>query len=461
MAPAERRVQLARMPEPRLLERGSTAESSLNRVFSLIAFDWDGTALSHRAADAARLGAAMDRLLRAGAWLCVLTGTRFAHVDGALAGHLRGPHVARLLVATNRGSELYGYDASAEPVLLHRRVATPAENAALDRIAEVVASELTHATGLDVGVVRDRLNRRKLDLFPSWSDPPKARIGELVEAVEARLAASGWRGGLGAVVRRVLAVAEACGLPSARVTSDGKHVEVGLTDKADAIDAMFRWTNEPAAGALLVGDEVGTVGGVCGSDARMATARTHGAVFASVGPEPEGRIAIPTDNGRHQLGHDHLGVSRQPPEHGPERIAQPQAPDEDPRGLRFRQPLAGQLAEPFLGMVLSGRHQFDPADPNDPVGVVRQERHRPAVGGHGAVKERRLLHGVWGGCPLLGRVALRGVVCLAFGGPGRSANSSSFFWRGSRLIAASRFSAVLWVKPISSWTTLTGRRLLV
>ncbi|MFN7142834.1 MAG: HAD family hydrolase, partial [Myxococcota bacterium] len=157
------------------------AESVLERVFPLVAFDWDGTAVPTRTADASALGAAMDRLLRAGARLAVLTGTRFSNVDGALAGCIRGPHIARLLVSANRGSELYGYDPSGEPVLLQRRVATAAEESALDSIADGLAAEVSGATGLDVDVVRDRLNRRKIDLFPSWSDPPKERIAELVE----------------------------------------------------------------------------------------------------------------------------------------------------------------------------------------------------------------------------------------------------------------------------------------
>ena len=43
---------------------------------------------------------------------------------------------------------------------------------------------------------RERLNRRKIDLIPEpeWADPPKARIGELLDAVQARLRARGAQG---------------------------------------------------------------------------------------------------------------------------------------------------------------------------------------------------------------------------------------------------------------------------
>ncbi|MDP2307768.1 MAG: glycoside hydrolase family 65 [Pseudomonadota bacterium] len=263
-------------------------DPKLDRVFSTIVFDWDGTAVPDRQAETSRLGAAMDRLLSAGAHLAVITGTRFGHIDQALAGHIRGPHAARLLVSTNRGSELYGYDASGEPLLLARRLGSPDEERALDVAAERIAGGVRSATGLDVIVVRDRLNRRKIDLFPSWSDPPKARLGELVAAVEARLASAGWRGGVAEVVRRALSDGEAAGVPDPRVSSDGKHVEIGLTDKTHAIEMVLAWLAEPPDGLLIVGDEVGTVGGVEGSDARLRTPWTEGALFVSVGPEPAG-----------------------------------------------------------------------------------------------------------------------------------------------------------------------------
>ncbi len=289
-------------PSPAAVEN-----SPLDRIFPLIIFDWDGTAVADRRSDARVLGAAMDRLLRSGAHLAVVTGTRFSHVDGALAGALRGPHVARLLVATNRGSELYGYDASGEPMLLARRLATPAEDEALDVAADRVAEAVRRATGLDVRVIRDRLNRRKIDLFPSWSDPPKARIAELVDAVEARLAGAGWRGGVAEVVRRARVEGVACGLPEPRVTSDGKHVEIGLTDKADAVDAVTAWLGEPAQGVLLVGDEVGAVGGVDGSDAQ-AERRAVGGADVSAGLAPP---VAPTEDPTRRIVEDGLQLVRE------------------------------------------------------------------------------------------------------------------------------------------------------
>ena len=45
--------------------------------------------------------------------------------------------------------------------------------------------------GLEARIVANRLNRRKIDIIPvpEWTDPKKADIGRLLEAVMARLAA--------------------------------------------------------------------------------------------------------------------------------------------------------------------------------------------------------------------------------------------------------------------------------
>ena len=49
------------------------------------------------------------------------------------------------------------------------------------------------AVGVRAEIVSQRLNRRKIDVIPEpeWADPPKARIAELLEAVQARLNACG------------------------------------------------------------------------------------------------------------------------------------------------------------------------------------------------------------------------------------------------------------------------------
>src|SRR5690606_33238291 len=157
---------------------------------------------------------------------------------------------------------------------------------------------LVARTGLDIRVIYDRLNRRKIDLIPlaEWADPPKSEIGALYRAVQSRLVRAGCHGGLAAAFRMAREIARRVGLRDARITSDVKHIEIGLTDKSDSVDWLMHEL-APKHGiapeeVLIGGDEFGDVAGFEGSDARMLTPSARGATFVSVGPEPGG---VPRD----------------------------------------------------------------------------------------------------------------------------------------------------------------------
>jgi trehalose/maltose hydrolase-like predicted phosphorylase len=262
--------------------------TELDRRFEAVVFDWDGTAVPDRGADASGVRSRVERLSAAGMDLVVVSGTHVANVDGQLAARPRGP--GHLLLCLNRGSEAFTVEA-AGPRLLWRREATPAEDEALTAAAQLAVAQFGQR-GLRVELVSARLNRRKLDLIPEpeWADPPKARIGELVEAVEERLRRAGIAG-LDEAVRVGLDAAREAGLAEARVTSDAKHVEIGLTDKSDAARLAFRelWLRGIGPGLVLVaGDELGPLGGVPGSDSLLLLPEAEGLTAVSVGPEPAG-----------------------------------------------------------------------------------------------------------------------------------------------------------------------------
>ncbi|HEY3355747.1 MAG TPA: glycosyl hydrolase family 65 protein [Polyangia bacterium] len=272
----------APFPEP-LLQR-----------FRVIAFDWDGTAVVSRREEGREVRGLIERLLRAGVSIVVITGTSFDHVDRQLSSEIRGHHKRELYVATNRGSEVFGFDAESRPTPLFRRDATPEEEAVLTAVAEAVRDQARARWNLEIGIVYDRLNRRKIDIIPvpEWADPPKSAIGHLLTAVEERLRRAGVPGGIRELFGLTERLAAEMGLPRARITSDVKHIELGLTDKADAITWMMRELVDRRGVArhelLIAGDEFGPIGGFPGSDYKMITPEAEGAVFASVGPEPHG-----------------------------------------------------------------------------------------------------------------------------------------------------------------------------
>ena len=270
-----------------------TAPLSIERRFRLIAFDWDGTAVSDRIEDASVVRGPLQRLLRHGVLAFIVTGTNLHNIDGQISREIDGIEKRNLYLATNRGSEVYGFDDHLNPLLLWKRTATPVEDQLLTEIADAVRGHLMSRTGLDIRVIYDRMNRRKVDLIPvdKWKDPPKSALGELLIAVETRLRAAGLPGGLHEVLQDAENTARIKGLDHARITTDVKHIEIGLTDKADSVHWMIRELAAPRKipprEILVCGDEFGPIAGFPGSDARMLTAG-DGMMYVSVGPEPGG-----------------------------------------------------------------------------------------------------------------------------------------------------------------------------
>ena len=95
---SERAVKRSRLA---LADGSATA---LQHRFEAAVFDWDGTAVSDRQADASELRELFAELLAAGFDLAVITGTNIGNVDGQLALRPQGP--GRIIVACNRGSAI-------------------------------------------------------------------------------------------------------------------------------------------------------------------------------------------------------------------------------------------------------------------------------------------------------------------------------------------------------------------
>ncbi|MPZ15365.1 MAG: hypothetical protein GEU73_13235 [Chloroflexi bacterium] len=271
----------------------SQQDGALGRPFRVIAFDWDGTAVDNRQIDASRVAGLITELLGLGVWVVVVTGTNFRNIEKQLGLHIPPGRRQGLIVCVNRGSEVYGYTEQGRAVRRWLRTATPDEEQALTAIADVVRNEIAVSTGLEIGIVFNRLNRRKIDLIPlpEWADPPKSSIGELQAAVEERLRSRGLDGTIRDVVALTERVAREHGLPDVRVTSDVKHVELGLTDKGDSIAWIKRELLDPLgipwSDVLILGDEFGPIAGLPGSDDRLRSG-VEDAVVVSVGAEPNG-----------------------------------------------------------------------------------------------------------------------------------------------------------------------------
>jgi len=261
-------------------------------LFKIIAFDWDGTAVKNRSVDASVVTETIEGLLKFDVLMVVVTGTNFQNIDRQFSRHIFGPHKQSLFVCANRGSEVFGFDERFRPVLLFRREATEDENRLLDKVAEATKEAIEHQSSATIEIVYDRLNRRKIDLIPEWQNPQKSEIGKLESAVQDRLRKAGFKKGLKGAFGLAVDDAKKLGLTDARITSDVKHIEVGLTDKSDSIrwitTNLTKKRNIPFTDILILGDEFGPMAGFEGSDYRMYTAEEPGISYISVGKEPNG-----------------------------------------------------------------------------------------------------------------------------------------------------------------------------
>jgi trehalose/maltose hydrolase-like predicted phosphorylase len=257
-------------------------------TFEAIVFDWDGTAMPDQRADASAVRATIEGLCAAGVHVVVMSDTSIGILDGQLAARPTGPGWLHLCM--NRGSEIFAVTADG-PALAWRRTSTPEEERALDRAADLAVERLG-ARGIDARVVSRPLNRRAIDLVPEpeSGDPARGGICGLLVAVGRRLGAAGLAG-LAEVVGIATDAAHTAGLGDPRITSDGRHVEIGLTDPSDSARWAAGWLSRRGitGGLILVGgDEFGPIGGVAGSDSLMLVAELARAAAVSVGPEPGG-----------------------------------------------------------------------------------------------------------------------------------------------------------------------------
>ncbi|MBS3909956.1 MAG: hypothetical protein KGZ93_10120 [Actinobacteria bacterium] len=260
--------------------------------FKIIAFDWDGTAVANREVDARPVADILEELMRFGVQIVVITGTNFGNIDRQFSSLISGPHKQNLYVCTDRGSEAHGFDEDSKPVLLYGRKATDKEEALLSKVAEAVKNDIESRSNVAIDIVYKRLNRRKIDLIPEWENPPKSQIGELLEKTEARLAEGGFTGGIKGAFAMTIEYSKELGLDDVRLTTDVKHIEVGLTDKSDSIDwvleELSHKRNVPYTDILVLGDEFGPIAGFEGSDFLTYKQDAEGIDYVSVGKEPNG-----------------------------------------------------------------------------------------------------------------------------------------------------------------------------
>ena len=258
--------------------------SAIDRRFEAMMFDWDGTAVPDRHSDAGDLRALDRGAVRGTGCTSALSPARTSTTStisfGARPG---GP--GRLLLAVNRGSEIYEVDGDG-PHLVHRprshrrrepcarprrgthdRTAFGTRPRGRSRVAAAEPSEDRPDPAARSGRIRRR--HRSTDCSQRWkrgSPPPESPVCPRPSRSRSRRLATR-------------------ASPIRAVTSDAKHVEIGLTDKSDAArDLIARLWREDGIGpslVLIAGDELGTARQDSRGATRSCSSRRRGTRRAS------------------------------------------------------------------------------------------------------------------------------------------------------------------------------------
>ena len=259
-----------RAPHPPSRARPEPSAGARPR-FRLIVFDWDGTAVPSRDADASVVVG-----LSTGSWARApgLRDHRHELPERGAAARPRHHARARPAALRLRQPRLQGVSLrpTAAPPCCCTAGGLPRGGSAASAVADACATHRA-LTGLPIDRRPVRLNRRKIDLIPSPASATRRRaIGELLAATEARLRGAGLRDGVREVLRDDGAPGPGARPRNARVTSDVKHSRSGSptrpNDGAVLHDVAAPLGIEPRD-VLLAGDELGAVAGFEGSDHRM------------------------------------------------------------------------------------------------------------------------------------------------------------------------------------------------
>lgn len=264
----------------------------IEKKYKIIAFDWDGTAVTDRYSDASKQVQVLSSLLDLGIYIIVITGTNVHNVHNQFSSFIRTQNNKNLYLCTNRGSEVFNFRQNLGIVQVYKKQATQEENNLLDKIAVKVKTQIEKSSNAKVNVIFNRLNRRKIDLITQWPDPKKSEIDKLILETNKYLENAGFSGGVSKAFDLAKVISRSSGLNDARITSDVKHIEVGLTDKSDSIRWMINniaRNNEISDKEILIlGDEFGNIAGFEGSDYRMVVPDRPDITYLSVGVEPNG-----------------------------------------------------------------------------------------------------------------------------------------------------------------------------
>lgn len=257
------------------------------RDFKAIFFDWDGTAVQNRTADATRVLAAMEKLLLNGRKLIIISGTTYENICGGNLESLLSPQALQnLYLGLGRGVYDYGFTPQGKLTLLANRTPDKKKLLNLHELVFKLHCLLLENYNLPTDICFSRPNYCKVDLTVDSKRGSSLFLQEgEVERTENLLAEHGFKGGINGLCRLTNEMALKAQL-DIEVTTDAKFLEIGYSTKSTNVNAYINRLSKidiPPQDCSFWGDEFGEIGhGVWGSDSLMITDLSKDGSFYSV-----------------------------------------------------------------------------------------------------------------------------------------------------------------------------------
>lgn len=261
------------------------------KKYKAIFFDWDGTAVSSRKADANEVLEQMGKLLAKGVKLIIISGTTYKNIcGGEIHNKLTVAQLENLYLGLGRGAYNYGFEKGV-PVVLHSITPTKKQLLAIHQVCFSIHCRLLQQYDINTDIVFSRPNYCKIDLMPFAERGDKLYLQTCeIAQVQSILQGHGFQGGLAGLIE----LAEQIGLEYGehiQATTDAKYLEVGISTKSNNVDFFMKNIIVPlninTCNCAFWGDEFTYLAdGIKGSDAFMMTTQTMGGDFFDVSQNP-------------------------------------------------------------------------------------------------------------------------------------------------------------------------------
>lgn len=261
------------------------------KQYRAIFFDWDGTAVLSRKAPVEEAAAAMKPLLKRGIKLVIVSGTTMENIAGGEIGrYFTAEELNHLYLGLGRGAFNYAFR-EGTPYVFRDMLPDAACLEKIHRTCFEIHMEWKKRYDFDTDIVFSRPNYCKIDLMPGALRGDNLFMQESeLDILKDSFEQHGIKEGLKGLMELAVCVGRKCGL-EVKPTCDAKYLEVGLSDKSDNVNTIFRRLEEEIGlrdkECAFWGDEfVGIEDGIYGSDSFMITKLTAGGDFFDVSEVP-------------------------------------------------------------------------------------------------------------------------------------------------------------------------------